>query len=378
MADLEQGNPLSGVRVIDLTSNVAAPFGGAVLADLGADVVHVEGPNGDDCRRMSPVMGQSSAYFHVVNRNKSGIVLDIRIPEDRERLNELLADADVFLCNLRPGKLEKYGLDADALRARFPRLIHATLSAYGSQGHERDKPGYDAVLQARTGIASVTGMPDGPPVRAGVSILDVGAGTWLALGVVAALFRRQQTGVGGAVTTSLFETGANWVAYHVAANQASGQESGRHGSGHPAFSPYGIFTTGDGDICIGIGGDAQFAKLCSLLGLDVLVADPRFATNADRARNSVVLKIELEAAFASSSAVALAERLGQAGLPVDAVFLPEHLLVDDQAAANSVLLNIPVDGHSDLTVPGLPLTFDGVRPQIRTGSPVWVPRDTEH
>ncbi|MDI1289214.1 MAG: CoA transferase, partial [bacterium] len=153
MADLEQGNPLSGVRVIDLTSNVAAPFGGAVLADLGADVVHVEGPAGDDCRRMSPVMGESSAYFHVVNRNKTGLVLDIRVAADRERLYGLLADADVFLCNLRPGKLEKYGLDSAALRARFPRLIHATLSAYGSQGDERDKPGYDAVLQARTGIA---------------------------------------------------------------------------------------------------------------------------------------------------------------------------------------------------------------------------------
>ncbi|MDI1289703.1 MAG: CoA transferase, partial [bacterium] len=222
-----------------------------------------------------------------------------------------------------------------------------------------------------------TGMPDGPPVRAGVSILDVGAGTWLALGVVAALFRRQQTGVGGAVTTSLFETGANWVAYHVAANQVSDNPSGRHGSGHPAFSPYGIFATGDGDICIGIGGDTQFATLCSVLHLDGLVADPRFATNADRSRNSALLRHELEAALSTSSAVELADRLGRAGLPVDAVFLPEHLLVDAQAEANSVMLDIPLDNGQALTVPGLPLTFDGVRPQIRRGSPAWAPRGIE-
>lgn len=377
MGDLQQGNPLAGVAVVDLTSNVAAPFGGAVLADLGADVLHVEGPSGDDCRRMSPVMGDSSAYFHVVNRNKSGLVLDIRVPGDRERLDDLIKDADVFLCNLRPGKLEKYALDSAALCARFPTLIHATLSAYGSRGPERDKPGYDAVLQARTGIASVTGTADGPAVRAGVSILDVGAGTWLALGVVAALYRRQQTGLGGAVATSLFETGANWVAYHVGAYQASGESSTRHGSGHPAFSPYGIFSTGDGDICLGIGGDSQFVRLCSALGLEALPHDARFATNATRTLNSAALRAELESALSTSSAVELAERLGEAGLPVDAVFLPEHLLFDSQAEANSVMLRIPLEDDQELTVPGLPLTFDGVRPQIRRGSPVWQPRTTE-
>ena len=358
--------PLAGVTVIDLTSNVAAPFASAVLADLGADVIHVEGPSGDDCRRMAPTMDGSSAYFQVVNRNKQGAVLDIRVEADYQRLMEMIEGADVFVTNLRPGKLDRLHLDGASLRVRFPRLIHASLSAYGPVGAERDKPGYDAVLQARTGIASVTGTPDGPPVRAGVSILDVGAGTWLALGVITALYHRERTGEGGEVATSLFETGVSWVSYHLAAHQVTGRPSERHGSGHPAFSPYGIFRTGDGEICIGIGSDALFAQLCSTLGCSGLQDDPRFATNEERSRNATELRTELESAMADSSADELAALLGQVGLPVDAVHRPEHLLTDPQARETGVLLDIP---GSHLTVPGLPLTFDGSRPQIRHGAP---------
>jgi len=358
--------PLDGVTVVDLTSNVAAPFASAVLADLGADVIHVESPAGDECRRMAPTMDASSAYFQVVNRNKKGAVLDIRTEADYQRLMEMIEGADVFVTNLRPGKLDRLRLDGASLRAHFPRLIHASLSAYGPVGAERDKPGYDAVLQARTGIASVTGTPDGPPVRAGVSILDVGAGTWLALGVITALYLRERTGEGGEVATSLFETGVSWVAYHLAAHQITGRPSARHGSGHPAFSPYGILRTGDGEICIGIGSDALFAQLCSALGRPDLQDDPRFATNEERSRNAAYLRTELEAAMAGSSADELAALLGRAGLPVDAVHRPEHLLTDPQARETGILLDVPGTG---LTIPGLPLTFDGSRPQVHYGAP---------
>lgn len=358
--------PLEGIRVVDLTSNVAAPYASAILADLGADVTHVEGPNGDDCRRMAPTMEASSAYFEVVNRNKDGNVLDIRREADHSRLMSMVSAADVFVTNLRPGKLERLKLDAAHLCAQFPRLIHASLSAYGTSGEERDKPGYDAVLQARTGIASVTGTPDGPPVRAGVSILDVGAGTWLALGVIAALYRRERTGLGGEVATSLFETGANWVSYHVAAHQVSGDPSQRHGSGHPAFSPYGIFRTGEGEICIGIGSDVLFAQLCQALDRAEWLDDPRFARNEDRSRNADALRHELEEALSGSSADTWARDLGKAGLPVDAVHRPEHLLGDPQATQTGILLPIPGTG---LRVPGLPVTFDGARPVISRGAP---------
>lgn len=356
--------PLDGITVVDLTSNVAAPFASAVLADLGASVVHVEGPRGDDCRRMAPVRGDSSAYFEVVNRGKDVVVLDVRTAEGRARLDALLDDADVFVTNLRPGKLEGLRLDAASLERSHPRLIHASLSAYGPTGPERDKPGYDAVLQARTGIAAVTGTADGPPVRAGVSILDVGAGTWLALAVVTALYERAQTGRGGAVATSLFETGASWVAYHVAAHEVTGQPSRRHGSGHPAFAPYGIFATGSGEICLGIGGDALFARLCEAIGRPDLLTDDRFVTNAERSANAVALRTELERTLAEASADEWADRLGGAGLPVDAVQRPEDLLTDPQADRTGILVDLP---GTDLRVPGLPVTFDGVRP--RPGDP---------
>lgn len=357
--------PLAGVRVIDLTSNIAAPFAGAVLADLGADVVHVESRGGDDSRRMAPRIGDTSAYWHVVNRNKSLLHLDIREDSDRERLDDLLAGADVFITNLRPAKLAKYGLDAATLTGTYPRLIHASLSAYGDAGDERDRAGYDAVLQARTGIAEVTGTHDGPPVRAGVSILDVGSGTWLALGVLAALLNRQATGRGGAVATSLFETGANWVAYHVAANQISGEPSERHGSGHPAFAPYGIFATRDHQVCLGIGGDDLFRRLCVALDRAELADDPRYARNVDRVANNAELRETLESILAQLTAADVIDRLESHGVACDIVQKPEELLADPQAIAAGVFISEPVEGFGDLRFPGLPLTFDGQRPQVR-------------
>ncbi len=357
--------PLDGIRVVDLTSNIAAPFAGAVLGDLGADVVHVESLGGDDSRRMAPRIGDASAYWHVVNRNKSVLHLDIRENAGQARLDELLAGADVFITNLRPAKLAKYGLEARTLVERFPRLIHASLSAYGDAGDERDRAGYDAVLQARTGIAEVTGTPDGPPVRAGVSILDVGSGTWLALGILAALLNRQATGRGGAVATSLFETGANWVAYHVAANQISGESSARHGSGHPAFAPYGIFATKDHHICLGIGGDALFRRLCVALDRSDLADAPAYTRNVDRVANNVALRETLESILGEMSAADVIERLERHGVACDIVQKPEKLLVDPQAIAADVFISEQVEGLGDLRFPGLPLTFDGHRPQVR-------------
>ena len=357
--------PLLGIRVVDLTSNIAAPFAGAVLADLGADVVHVESRAGDDSRQMAPRVGDTSAYWQVVNRNKRVLQVDIRETGDRRVIDGLLADADVFITNLRPGKLVRYRLDAAALRERHPRLIHATLSAYGSTGDERDRPGYDAVLQSRTGIAEVTGTGDGPPVRAGVSLLDVGSGTWLALGVIAALLRRERTGEGGAVATSLFETGANWVAYHVAAFQISGRPSGRHGSGHPAFAPYGIFPTRDGQVCLGIGSDDLFLRLCTALGVPALAEDPRFARNVDRVANVAALNAILDDLLTRLSATEVVQRLNPHGIACDVVRKPEDLLDDPQADATGLLVSTEVTGFGTLRFPGLPLTIDGSRPQVR-------------
>lgn len=357
--------PLSGVKVVDLTSNIAAPFAGAILADLGADVVHVESISGDDSRRMAPRVGNTSAYWQVVNRNKSIKHMDIRISEDHAALDFMLSQADIFITNLRPGKLEKNGLDAHTLRAKYPRLIHAALSAYGAVGEERDRAGYDAVLQSRTGIAEVTGTHDGPPVRAGVSVLDVGAGTWLALGVITALLQREKTGEGSSISASLFETGANWVAYHVAANQISNEESGRFGSGHPAFSPYGIFDTRTNQVCIGIGGDELFRKLCAALEVEHLSQDEKFSTNVNRVENDKELRNILEGVLSNLDAAEVVSRLEAHGVACDVVQKPEALLQDPQAEATKIMLTTEVEGFGKLKFPGLPLTFNGERPQIR-------------
>ena len=363
------GLPLTGIRVVDLTSNIAAPFASAILADLGADVVHVESRTGDDSRRMAPISGDTSAYWEVVNRNKRVLAFDVRLPDDRLAFDALLSDADVLVTNLRPAKLSRLGLGTDTLTVQHPRLIHAALSAYGQVGPERDRAGYDAVLQARTGIAQVTGSAQGPPVRAGVSILDVGAGTWLALGVIAALYRRETTGMGGAVATSLFETGANWVAYHVAAHGISGEPSARYGSGHPAFSPYGIFTTRDGQVCLGIGGDDLFVRLCVALGVPALADDPRFVLNVDRVEHDFELRHELEVVLAAWTSTDLVSALDDVGVACDVVQQPEDLLSDKQAAAVSMFIEANVAGVDTLRFPGLPVTFEGRRPRIRRLAP---------
>jgi crotonobetainyl-CoA:carnitine CoA-transferase CaiB-like acyl-CoA transferase len=371
MSDLAAGKslPLAGVRVLDATSNIAGPFGGAILADLGADVIKIETPSGDPSRSMVPVDGDRSAYFHIVNRNKSVESIDLKSDLGKSRLAELMTDADVFLTNFLPDRLSALDLKPDDLMKKFPRLIVGNLSSYGSTGPDASAPGYDGTIQARTGIMHVTGEADGNPVRAGVSVLDVGGGMWLAIGILAAIVERNKSGKGTLVETSLFETGATWVSYHLSAEQLSGLPSVRSGSGHPTFSPYGIFTTGDGAICIGVGSDNIFRKLCTLIAREDLISDPRFIANADRVNNRKILTTEIEKALAVKSALDWAEILGRNGVPADRVALPEELFEDKQAEAIKVLLPYPDSQSKVKEIPGLPLRFNGQRPPIRKSAP---------
>lgn len=361
--------PLAGIRVLDATSNIAGPFGGAVLADLGADVLKIETPAGDPSRSMSPLDGDRSAYFHIVNRNKDVESIDLKSSSGKERLHELLNEADVFLTNFLPDRLQTLELDAQTLLHKFPRLIFGNLSSYGTTGPDASAPGYDATVQARTGIMHVTGEADGAPVRAGVSVLDVGGGMWLAIGVLAALVERNATGKGKVVETSLYETGALWVSYHLSAEQLTGAPSVRSGSGHPAFAPYGIFTTGVGSLCIGVGNNNIFAKLCTLIDRENLISDPLYAVNVDRVKNAGQLKLEIEGALAAHDAKYWAELLGRNGVPADRVALPEELHSDEQGKAIDLLLDYPDNESKMRKIPGLPLRFNGKRPPIRKAAP---------
>ncbi len=369
MSDSSPALPLAGIRVLDATSNIAGPFGGAILADLGADVLKIETPVGDPARSMSPLDGDRSAYFHIVNRNKDVESIDLKSDAGKARLNQLLESADVFLTNFLPDRLQALGLDSDSLLQHFPRLIFGNLSSYGTNGPDAAAPGYDATVQARTGIMHVTGEPDGNPVRAGVSVLDVGGGMWLAIGVLAALVERNISGRGKVVETSLYETGATWVSYHLSAEQLTGAPSVRSGSGHPAFSPYGIFATAQGTICIGVGNNNIFAKLCTLIDRTDLIENPKFAVNVDRVTNAQELKNEIEKALATNDARHWAELLGRNGVPADRVALPEELHKDQQGSAIELLLDYPDAGTKVRKIPGLPLRFNGKRPPIRKAAP---------
>ena len=361
--------PLFGIRVLDATSNIAGPWGGTVLGDLGADVLKIENPLGDPARSMAPTDGDRSAYFHVVNRNKEALTLDLKSVQGKEKLAELLDDCDVFLTNFLPEQLEKLGLTTEELMKDRPRLIIGNLSSYGSDGPESSWPGYDATVQARTGIMHVTGERNGPPVRAGVSILDIGAGTWLALGILAAIIKRDRTGEGSLVETSLFETGGLWVSYHLAAHELTGAESFRSGSGHPAFSPYGIFSTREGQLCIGVGNNNIFHKLCNALNRADLIDNPLFQENVDRVVHAGALAIELEKSLALESADYWAHTLALAGVAAEQVLPPENLLQDEQVHAMKMLLPYPDSTTGVNLLPGLPLRFDGQRPAIRKAAP---------
>lgn len=352
--------PLAGVVVVDLSSNIAAPFGAAILADLGAEVVHIEPRAGDDSRRMSPTKGDASAYFYVVNRNKSFVTLDLRLQKDQEALFEMLAAADVLVSNLRPYKLSELGLDAHTIAVTFPGLITAFINAYGPHPDELDQAGYDGVIQARTGIIGVTG--DSEPARAGVSILDMGSGMWLAIGVLSALYQKSITGLGSSISTSLFETGVNWSAYHLIAHQFTGVASTRAGTGHPAFAPYGLFPTRDGQVMIGVGGDAVFTRLVNSIGLNELLSDPRFAANNSRVVHQAELKEILSLTFANYSSAELVSILRLADVPADLLVMPEDLLNDP--AASQQLAHVVVNGQ-DLMMPSLPLRINGEYPAIK-------------
>lgn len=356
----EPSLPLAGVVVVDLSSNIAAPFSAAILADLGADVIHIEPPAGDDSRRMSPTKGDASAYFYVVNRNKSFLTLDLRLQKDREALFEMLATADVLVSNLRPRKLAELGLDAPTLALAFPSLVTAFLNAYGPNPDELDQPGYDGVVQARTGIIGVTGATE--PARAGVSVLDMGSGMWLAIGVLSALYQKSITGLGSNISTSLFETGVNWSSYHLLAHQFTGVASTRAGTGHPAFAPYGLFPTRDGQVMIGVGGDAVFTRLVNSIGLPQLLTDPRFAINSARVVHQDELKEILSLTFANYSSAELISVLRLADVPSDLLALPEDLLNDP--AASQQLAQIVVDGQ-ELMMPSLPLRINGEYPAVK-------------
>jgi crotonobetainyl-CoA:carnitine CoA-transferase CaiB-like acyl-CoA transferase len=361
--------PLAGLTVVELGSSIAAPFGASVLADLGADIIKIERPpTGDDARLWGPpFVGGSSPMFQAVNRNKRSVAIDLKNAEQLQSLKDFIeTSVDIVLQNMRPGVVESYNIDAKSLRAVKPSLIYCNLSAYGATGPLRAKPGYDPLMQAAAGIMSVTGTEGQEPIRVGPSIVDQGAGMWAVIGILAALRRRHATGEGCEIDTSLYETAINWVGLHVATHFASGKTPIRMGSENAGIAPYKAFEAEDGWLVIAAGNDGLFLRLAEALGRPEWTADPDFRTNADRVRNRARLNALISVVVAGAARGTWLAKLDAAGVPCAPVLSIDQVVAQPQTRAVGMLQEVP-GGAFPLV--GLPLSFDGVRPPLRSPAP---------
>jgi crotonobetainyl-CoA:carnitine CoA-transferase CaiB-like acyl-CoA transferase len=320
-----------------------------ILAGLGAEVIKIERPgSGDDARQMAPVNEDGwSAYFLAINRSKKSVVVDLSAPDGIALILRIASRCDVFIENFRGGKAEAMGLREAAVRAARPGIVYASLSAFGPRGPDFEKPGYDALVQARTGIQSVTGEPGTAGARAGVSVLDMGSGMWVALGIIASLFE----GKGRRVDGSLYQTGVMWMAYHLVARQMTGRDPQPQGTRIGAFAPYGDFATKDSRLLIGISNDRLFDRLCSAAGL---ARDGRFATNRDRVANREALDAALAPLFVQRTTDEWLRIFDESGIPASAVQTAGQVLEDPQLAALDQMSKA-----AGLGSPLLPLEFSG-------------------
>jgi len=334
--------PLESIRVLDLTRILAGPYCTQALADAGADVVKIERPgSGDDTRGWGPpfVAGQS-CYFLSVNRGKRSLTLDLKKAPGRELLWRLIAEADVLVENFRPGTLDALGFSYDEVQRRFPRVIYASISGYGTDGPWGRRPGYDAVLQGEGGLMSLTGEPQGPPFKVGASIVDVLAGMNAYQGILTALLRRAKTGRGGRVDVSLLESLLATFNYHTAAYLLAGQEPVRLGNRHPNLSPYETFETAAGHVIVGVGSESLWRSFCNVLRAPELIDDPRFASNARRVENREALADELVPRLRQRTAAEWQEVFKAAGVPCGQVRTVAEALESEQVAARGLLVSL--------------------------------------
>ena len=360
--------PLAGIRVIELGQVLAGPFAGAILADLGAEVIKVERPDGgDDGRRIGAAFRYGdSMTFHEFNRNKKSVTIDLKSPAGVAALDALVATADILVHNLRPGAADELGIGAERLTQRYPRLIYCAMGAYGHQGPMQLTPGYEPIMQAFGGLSSITGEPDGPPVRMGASVCDMGTGMWTVIGALAALERRQRTGRGGVVNTSLFETALMWAGQKICSYVNEGKPVVRDASGHPGMAPYQAFDAADGPFLICAGNDRLFAKLADVLGHPEWPRDPRFTTNRERLAHKPALVALIDAVLKGAPRRHWIERLAEVGVPAAPINSIAELMDEPQTKAVD-LLRTP--RGEDFILPGLPISFEGERPPLRSAAP---------
>jgi crotonobetainyl-CoA:carnitine CoA-transferase CaiB-like acyl-CoA transferase len=359
--------PLTGITVVEVGQNLAGPYAAEVLAHLGADVVKIERPEGDDARGWGPPFWKGvSPGFLAVNANKRAVTVDLKDAEAAGRLVEWIGKADVLIQNLRPGSLDALGLGPEALLARYPRLIYCSVWAFGRVGPLARRPGYEPILQAFSGLMMMNTDEGEPPRRIGTSILDFGTGMWAALGALAGLVNRARTGRGCVVDASLLETALAWLKGHIASFNASGNVPERHRTGSGRLIPFQDFETKTGPIIIAAGNDRLFARLADVLGHPEWGTDPRYATNAARFAHKAELLGQIAAILLTRSKGEWIDRLEAAGVPCGPIHGLPEILAQEQTAALGMIQPVPGD---EISLVGLPLSFDGERPTIRLAPP---------
>ena len=359
---------LAGIRVVEIGSSVAAPYAAWILAGLGADVIKVERPRGgDDARQWGRMFPDgTSSYFHALNRDKRGITIDMSNAEERDWLRTFCTtEVDVVLQNMRPGGVDKYGLDGASLTAANPRLIYCNMGAFGNAGPLKHRAGYDPLMQAYGGIMGITGEEGRPPIRVGTSIIDMGTGLWSAVGILAALKHRDDSGKGCIVDASLYETAVAWMTNSVASTAVDGRNPERQGSGARGMAPYQAYACSDGHLVVAAPNDGLFVKLANALGHPEWPADPRFDSNQSPYANLAELNALIEPIMATQSRAHWQEVLEVAGIPTAPVQQVLEMMSDPQTQALGILQSL----GGGVPLMGMPLSFDGQRPPLTRYAP---------
>jgi CoA:oxalate CoA-transferase len=348
---------LHGIRVVDLTRILSGPFCTMLLADLGADVIKIEPPEGDPIRQQGEIVDGMSWYFAAFNRNKRSVVLDLRSPSGKEALDRLIGTADVIVDNFRPGVMTAMGLGWERLQALSPGLVHTSINGFGESGPYVDRPAFDFIAQAMSGFMTLNGTPESGPLRTALPFSDLVAGNYAALGTLAALLRRERTGEGERVCASLVDGLVSYGAFASANFLASNRLPERTGNDHALVSPYGLFTAADGEVAVAPSNDAVYFKLLGALGLDRLRDDPRFATNALRMTNRAAIKAIINAAMVPHPKEHWIRVLNAAGVPCGPVQDLAEAYADPQVRSQEMLLDIEHPGHGTVKMTGFPIKF---------------------
>jgi formyl-CoA transferase len=363
--------PLQGIRVLDLSRVLAGPYCTMVLGDLGAEVIKVEPPEGDETRGWGPPFaGGESAYYLCVNRNKRDIVINLKTDEGKNILRELAMQSDVLVENFRPGTLEKFGLDFKTLHALNPKLIYCSITGFGQTGSMKDKPGYDFMIQASGGLMSITGEPEGEPMKTGVAVVDLFAGQNAIIAILAALQARTLTGEGQHLDIALFDSQLGWLA-NVASNYLiSSKLPKRHGNAHPNIVPYQSFQASDGWFAIAVGNDRQFERLCELLGKPELVLDEKFTANSARVQNREEIIPLLASIFKTSSVSEWLRKLNEAEIPCGPINNFEQVFSMPQVREREMLVQMQHPTIGRLPLVGSPLKMSATPVEYRLPPPL--------